>query len=116
MRHEAFVDHVLHNFAWCVERACLLARRLLRFGVVGRKEILEDLAEEFGVERHFLVVRCVFLHREAVALQDVNDATCRNVLFLFVGIPLAEVYAATGFFAEEEPVGEEERCKRLFAF
>jgi hypothetical protein len=68
--HETLVDHVLHNLARGIERAALLACRLLRLGIVVAQEVLEDLAQELRVEGHLHVLRRVLLDGEHIAVED----------------------------------------------
>ena len=77
---ERFVHHVVHDGARGVERAGLLAGGGLGFLVVGGEEVLEDLAEEFGVEGDFLIDGGVLDDGELVAVQDADEA---GDLFLF---------------------------------
>ena len=47
--HQCFVCHVIHHRARGVIRAGLLAGGVAGFGVVRGEEILEHLAEQFGI-------------------------------------------------------------------
>jgi hypothetical protein len=67
---ERFVHHVVHDGARGVEGAGLLAGGGLGFLVVGGEEVLEDLAEQFGVEGDFLIDGGVLDDGELVAVQD----------------------------------------------
>ena len=69
-RRQRLVHHVIHHRARRVVRAGHLARRVPRFGRVGGEQVLERLAEQLRVERHFRLRRRVFLHRELVALEQ----------------------------------------------
>ena len=69
-RRQRLVHHVIHHRARRVVRAGHLARRVPRFGRVGGEQVLERLAEQLRVERHFRLGRRVFLHRELVALEQ----------------------------------------------
>ena len=71
---EGFVHHVVDDFARGVEGAGLLAGGGAGLRVVGGEEVLEDLAEQFGVEGDFFFEGGVLFDGEFVAVEDVNQA------------------------------------------
>ena len=48
------------------------AARLV-FGVDGGQQVLKHLAQQLGIQRHFQLGGRVFLHRELVAVKQVNQ-------------------------------------------
>ena len=71
---ERLSHHVADDFAWGVERASLFACGGTGLRVVGGEQVLEDLAEQFGVERDFLLDGGVFSDGELVAVEGVDEA------------------------------------------
>lgn len=67
---EGLVDHVVDDFARSIEGTGGLARRLPCLGVIGGKEVFEDLAEELGVEGDIGIGGMVLVDGEIVALQQ----------------------------------------------
>ena len=74
MGFEGLVHHVVDDGARGVEGAGLLAGGGLGFLVVGSEEVLENFAEELGVEGDFLVDGGVLDDGELVAVEDVDEA------------------------------------------
>ena len=71
---QRLVDHIVHDLAGRVVGAGLLAGVLAGFGVVGGEEVLEDLAEQFRVERDVLLDGRVLLDGELVAVEEPDEA------------------------------------------
>ena len=104
---EGFVHHVVDDLARGVERAGLFAGGGAGFGVVGGEEVLEDLAQQFGVEGDFLFDRGVLRDGELVAVEGVDQAAHFGAFESGLAIGLAQVHLA--FLAEEKKVGDGER-------
>jgi len=75
MGFEGFVHHVVHDGAWGVEGAGLLAGGGPGFLVVGGEVVFEDFAEQLGIEGDFLIDGGVLDDGELVAVQD-GDGRC----------------------------------------
>ncbi len=73
-------------------------------GVVGGQQVLEDLAEQLGVERHFLFDRRILRNGELVAVQDVNQPADLGLAVAGLAVGRAEIDLA--LFAEEKLVGD----------
>ena len=71
---EGLVDHVVDDLARGVEGAGGLAGGIPGLGVVGGKEVFEDLAEELGIEGDVGVGGVVLVDGEVVALQQGEEA------------------------------------------
>ena len=71
---KALVHHVVDDLARGVEGAALFAGRLPRLRIVGAEQVLEDLAEQFGIERHIGIVGRVLVHREVVAGKEGDES------------------------------------------
>ncbi|MCY1356130.1 hypothetical protein D9M69_425720 [compost metagenome] len=78
---ECLIHHVVHHFTRGVEGTGLLACGAAGVRVVAGQQVLEHLAQQFGVQRHFFIQRRVLVHRESVAVQQVDQS--------FDGIALA---------------------------
>ena len=99
MCFEGLVHHVVDDGARSVEGAGLLAGGGLGFLVVGGEEVLENFAEEFGIEGDFLVDGSVLDNSKFVAVEDVDEAGDFLGFALFVAVSVGEV---GGFAAVEE--------------
>ena len=81
----------------------------MRLVVVARQQVLEDLAEQFGIERDLLLERGVFLDRELVTGEQLDQAIG------YVGLALGEVFLVEVDFLPSRKkylVGNVERISR----
>ncbi len=99
---EGFVHHVVHDGAWRVEGAGLLAGRGLRFLVVGGEQVFEHLAQEFRIQGDFLIDGSVLDDGELVRGEDVDQAPGPFPAPASFAGDLAHVHLA---FTEEQAVG-----------
>ena len=102
--------HVINDVTGGVERARFLARGGAGFLVVAGQQILEHLAEQFRIERHFLFGGGVFLNREDVIVEQCEQAT-RSVALAPCLVDRVEVDVLR--IAEENTVWHVKRVLRM---
>ena len=108
MGNKTLIYHILNYLTRRIERTCLFAGGCLCFRVICRQKIFKHLAKKLRVERHFLVKRSVFLYREIVSFENVNDTTGTDLFLFLIAVKLREVDVFACLFAKEKEVGEYE--------
>ncbi len=101
---EDLIDHPVHDDPRRVEGTGRLSRHATGLRIEGCQKVLEDMAEEFGIEGDLLGKGRVLHEREVVAPQDLQEGTDTLTPPLLVPIGAGEI--DDPLRPEEEIVGE----------